>query len=664
MFSGCRAFERAGDGDSVAPERGNLAGGPPRGNRSCYRRLQLPPCRVLLREGLRMTDTIEMRWSRHHEAGRSYFSLGDLARADQAFVAAIREAKAMGGDGLYLATSLGSLGQLRYRQGDYPRAEALFRHALAIREQALGPDDHGIVQSINNLAALHYVRGALADAEPLFRRALTISEAHLGLNHPDLAVGLNNLAKLYIRLRDFRAAAPLLVRLARIKEEVQGPHHLETASVLLMLARVHFALRETSEAERLCRDALEVQESVLPSDDATVTGTRALLAEIVAARPAAAGDQHEPASGQDQAVAPKRFSPQQPPLRQGVRAEEMATPAAAYPQPGLPPEALTLPRPTGEIQILTSAGDSLGGQPLPPIAAPPSECYVPNATEPVAPQIDEHVNAAPPRGQASPSAGDGWSLDPRDVSDGAAGITHIHAPDLLAAASPAAAASHREGEGEGEEQEQKAEMEPGVSFVGGYLDTPEGYRDPPENEWLDDPAGDMFEARGRESRRAMRPWPQQESRAKTAAIAAAVALVLLAGGWFAFLKDDAEASATPLPPAEAPSTSERPVEPAVHTPEPSSTKIADAADAIVDPAGGFDRGVPTEAERVRMGVAESGRPRERERVITSGDPLEPPPLPNVRVNLDPLSRSIARTKARVDSLGREIPVEPIQFQRP
>ena len=144
-----------------------------------------------------MTDTIEARWEAHNEAGRRYFSQGDYPNAEQAFVAAIREATALGGDNVRLASSLSNLGQLKYKQKDLAQAEALFRRSLAIRETVLGPEHFGLVQNLNNLAALHYARGELEQAEPLFRRALTISEKALGEDHADVAVTLNNLARLY-----------------------------------------------------------------------------------------------------------------------------------------------------------------------------------------------------------------------------------------------------------------------------------------------------------------------------------------------------------------------------------------------------------------------------------------------------------------------------------
>src|SRR3954468_2498447 len=138
--------------------------------------------------GGRMNDTIETRWEQENEAGRLSFTDGDFARAEQSFLAAIREATKLGADNVRLASSLSNLGQLKYKQKDFAQAEALFHRALAIRERVLGPEHFGLVQNINNLAALHYARNELDQAEPLFQRALGISQQHLGESHPDVAV--------------------------------------------------------------------------------------------------------------------------------------------------------------------------------------------------------------------------------------------------------------------------------------------------------------------------------------------------------------------------------------------------------------------------------------------------------------------------------------------
>ena len=231
-----------------------------------------------------MTDTIEARWEAHNEAGRRYFSQGDYPNAEQAFVAAIREATALGGDNVRLASSLSNLGQLKYKQKDLAQAEALFRRSLAIRETVLGPEHFGLVQNLNNLAALHYARGELEQAEPLFRRALTISEKALGEDHADVAVTLNNLARLYFRRNDFKNAAPLLLRLLAIKQEALGASHPEVAAILTSLAKVRYAEGEYDAGEQLARRALGIREKIhVPNDPAIATALET-LAEICGAR--------------------------------------------------------------------------------------------------------------------------------------------------------------------------------------------------------------------------------------------------------------------------------------------------------------------------------------------------------------------------------------------
>jgi tetratricopeptide (TPR) repeat protein len=231
-----------------------------------------------------MNDTIETRWEQENEAGRLAFTDGDFARAEQSFLAAIREATKLGADNVRLASSLSNLGQLKYKQKDFAQAEALFHRALAIRERVLGPEHFGLVQNINNLAALHYARNELDQAEPLFQRALGISQQHLGEAHPDVAVTLNNLARLYFRRNEYASAGPLLQRLLTIKEQALGASHPEIAAILTSLAKVGLHQRDYDAGEAYAKRALEIREKLkLPNDLAVATALET-LAEISGAR--------------------------------------------------------------------------------------------------------------------------------------------------------------------------------------------------------------------------------------------------------------------------------------------------------------------------------------------------------------------------------------------
>jgi tetratricopeptide (TPR) repeat protein len=230
-----------------------------------------------------MSETAERRWEAYNEAGCRYFSQGELAQAEQSFLAAIREAMALGADSVHLASSLDNLGQLKYRQHELAEAEDLFRRSLSIRERALGSDHYGVVQSVNNLATLYYARGELDAAEPLFRRALALGERHLGGDHPDVAISLNNLARLCFRRDDFAAAVPLLTRLLSIKEREGGAGNPEVAAILTSLAKVRVAQRDYAAAAPLARRALAIREQAAARDDPVLATNLHLLADICAA---------------------------------------------------------------------------------------------------------------------------------------------------------------------------------------------------------------------------------------------------------------------------------------------------------------------------------------------------------------------------------------------
>jgi tetratricopeptide (TPR) repeat protein len=79
--------------------------------------------------------------------------------------------------------------------GKYGEAEALYKRALAIREQVLGASHPDVAQTLHNLANVYQLQGKYGQAEGLSKRALVIREQVLGANHPDVASTLNNLGE-------------------------------------------------------------------------------------------------------------------------------------------------------------------------------------------------------------------------------------------------------------------------------------------------------------------------------------------------------------------------------------------------------------------------------------------------------------------------------------
>jgi tetratricopeptide (TPR) repeat protein len=220
-----------------------------------------------------MAVSTQERWKEHNETGRRHFERAEFAEAEQAYIAALRQATLLG------AVTLTELGQVAFSLRDFQQSESYFRRALTIREQALGSESVELMQALNDLAAPYYSRGELEQAERLYRRALTIGETQLGELHPDLTVSLSNLARLHQRRADWRAAAPLLGRLLAIKQRAFGETHPHAISLMLAVANARSSLGEHQVAEDLVRRALALQERA-QAGDAEMVRSLSVLSKV------------------------------------------------------------------------------------------------------------------------------------------------------------------------------------------------------------------------------------------------------------------------------------------------------------------------------------------------------------------------------------------------
>jgi Tfp pilus assembly protein PilF len=363
-----------------------------------------------------MQDQIVERWETQNEAGRRFFGKGDFARAEQAFVAAIREAEQLGAVDLRLATSLANLAQLKLRQRNHDEADRLFRRSLQIRESVLGPDHASLVQTVNGLAAVCYARGDIDAAEPLFQRALSITERRLGAQHPDIVTSLNSLARIAFKRNDYAAAGPLLERLLVLKESTVGPDHPESAPILGSLVKVRCAEGAMDEAERLARRVVTIRESEQPPSELTLATALELLADVLArlnkrdeertARQRATTLRGHPAATAGLMPLSTRHTPDAPddvfdphPTPSGLRAK--VEPPVARP-PSLGDHAFFLPDHAGE-NVITPIPASVPRTPVPsPISAMP-RISMDGSTDEVVPRR-KTPPAAPPPLPAAPRA--------------------------------------------------------------------------------------------------------------------------------------------------------------------------------------------------------------------------------------------------------------------
>ncbi len=167
-----------------------------------------------------------------------------------------------------------------YRRAQYPQAEPLYLHSLAIREQQLGPEHLYTATSLNNLAILYRAQGKYEKAEPLYLRSLTIFEQQLGPAHPDTATSLNNLARLYREQGKYEQAEPLYLRSLAIVEQQLGPEHPNTATCLNNLAGLFAEQGKYEQAEPLYLRSLAIREQQLGPEHPNTATSLNNLAEL------------------------------------------------------------------------------------------------------------------------------------------------------------------------------------------------------------------------------------------------------------------------------------------------------------------------------------------------------------------------------------------------
>ncbi|HEY6292812.1 MAG TPA: tetratricopeptide repeat protein [Terriglobia bacterium] len=219
----------------------------------------LPGARFLAPE----SDANLSVWQAAIEAGHRAYNQGRYAEAEDAYRAALAEARSFGRGDSRLGTTLNDLGEACRARGKLDEAEPLFVQALALCEEAQGSDDLSAAQIFNNLAAVYAAQGRFREAAPIYRNAIDIEEYSLGRDHPVVATSLNNLALVYRVQGQYADALPLLTRALRIGVASTGQEHSHVGTSFNNLASVCFAMGRMAEAETFFKQALAIKQRTL-----------------------------------------------------------------------------------------------------------------------------------------------------------------------------------------------------------------------------------------------------------------------------------------------------------------------------------------------------------------------------------------------------------------
>jgi tetratricopeptide (TPR) repeat protein len=146
--------------------------------------------------------------------------------------------------------------------------EALYRRAIAVREQVLGPKSPTLAASLSNFSVLLARRRtgvAIEEAERLLRRGLAIRQSVFGEEHPETASSYNLLGNLlFYQKGDFDAAERLYQRALAIREVYYTRMSDRVGQTLHNLASLARQKGDYEKAERLSVECLQIRERVTP----------------------------------------------------------------------------------------------------------------------------------------------------------------------------------------------------------------------------------------------------------------------------------------------------------------------------------------------------------------------------------------------------------------
>ena len=149
------------------------------------------------------------------------------------------------------------LGVLLVAKSLYSEAEPYLRRVLKLDEERWGADHLEVSNDLSNLAMLLKATGRLGEAEPLARRAVEGSPTAMR-RHPSFAKKLNGLALLLMEKQEYEEAERLLREALDIDRETQGEDHAAVGRDLHNLALLLMSTGCTAEAEPLLRRTLSI----------------------------------------------------------------------------------------------------------------------------------------------------------------------------------------------------------------------------------------------------------------------------------------------------------------------------------------------------------------------------------------------------------------------
>ena len=194
-------------------------------------------------------------------ASRTADQLGDTEEALRLAEEARQLAeKAFGKKDSLYARTVGLLGVIHYRKGDYEAAEPYYLEAHDINRQTMGEDSEAYAASAFNLCLLYQKSNRFQEAETLGLQAVELRRKYLGASHPEYGKALGAMGNVYIYSRQFERAEAYVRQWLDFNEKNLGASHPETAKALGNISMVLQNLGQFEAAETASLRCLSIYE--------------------------------------------------------------------------------------------------------------------------------------------------------------------------------------------------------------------------------------------------------------------------------------------------------------------------------------------------------------------------------------------------------------------
>ena len=165
-----------------------------------------------------------------------------------------------------VAASLNDLGVTLMAENKLHEGEEVDREALAIRLRLFGEDNADTATSLNGLSALYRQDGRLTEAEVMARKALEIRGKLFGKENLDAADSLRNLSIILGDEYKWAESETLAREVLAIRVKLLGRDNSDVASALTDVAWAAGGQNKLDEAQTMEQEALAIRQKLLPAE--------------------------------------------------------------------------------------------------------------------------------------------------------------------------------------------------------------------------------------------------------------------------------------------------------------------------------------------------------------------------------------------------------------